>query len=220
MHQAGQAAVDLARRHGATAAVAAALVPLAAAPAAALFTQPPPATFANSSQGNYSGSGGGFGSGGRVAVYEYDFFTNTNSNLTSIVIPEVNAGDLNFNFNWNGTGLSFGLPSGWTATEVTSVRGAAASIKNGTAAAAFVVLTGSAGSGSFLTFYGVAPTLSTLNANFALGFDGTNGGYDGYYLMDPPIPNTPAAAVPEPGSAAAMVAGLLALAGARRRKRG
>ena len=148
-------------------------------------------------------------------LYEYSYTVHNGAEgpwLTEIILPELHMGDL---FVISGTPL----PIEWSASEVSSLAGGPTFYTGGLTPAYDLVLTGGEGgirAGSSLTFNLYSHFSGTVNAQVETVFAGGEGPT---YFVDPNVPNSVVAAVPEPASLALLGAGALMLVGARTRKR-
>lgn len=198
-----QAALDRVRATTSVAALAGLLLPLAAlTPAAAtVATVTNPAATIGTSTSPL----------GAATVITYTVSITGPASLTHFEIPEFLSNDLQF----SGTGSR--LPSGWSYTESPAMQLTGTAIYSGATPTAYAELTTTTNpitQANSLAFSGYTFQSFLTNASFALGNTTT------VFLVDPPIPSaTPApTAVPEPASVALLGAGLLGLAGVRRRK--
>lgn len=208
------AALALARQNKATAALVAALVPLAAVSAHATPTQITVTPVFSTDPNNGS------------AEVTYDISNSTGYSISEIEIPEIHAGDLGYymppsqQLGTNSVipaGHAPLLPSGWSGSQVSSAT-LGSSVPGASPAEFLDLSTGSAqipgfGSGSFSFDI---PTTNTIEADVA--FSLPNDTTSPVIIVDPPIPNTQS--TPEPGSMAVLgtaLAGLIATARRRRK---
>ena len=205
---AAQTALSRVSRHAGMAALAAVLVPLgvlaSATPAQAIIFGGVSATIDPVTPTAVAGG-----------LYEYSYTVHNGAEgpwLTEIILPELHMGDL---FVVSGTPL----PIEWSASEVSPRAGGPTFYTAGLTPAYDLVLTGGEGgirAGSSLTFNLYSHFSGTVNAQVETVFAGGEGPT---YFVDPNVPNSVVAAVPEPASLALLGAGALMLVGARTRKR-
>ena len=197
-----EAALALARKHTATASLAAVLLPLSAVPAHAIRANVAPTITAT------------FGHDGAQQQIFYQV-TNSSSRveITRIELPEYHAGDIDFTGFQGGSG---GLPNGWIATEFAAPQIPGTGPYVGFAGEYVDLTTSGYGigpGGSALTFAANIPTANVTSAELGLGYnDGS------VILVDPPIPNTNS--VPEPTTWALMMVGFGAVGAAMRARLG
>jgi hypothetical protein len=196
-------ALDMARKHAGPATAAAVIVPLALAATPAHATVALQVTAPTASNTVSRGTGG-------VMLYNYDF-VNNGPPVTEVVLPEKALGE----YLSNGSGSYFGFNvTGWTIAESLKSPVSAPTFKDGSSAAAYIVL--SASSSDFDIFSGEALSFTLesnigtyVSANASVVVNGS------VVTVDPPSP----APAPEPASLSILGAATAGVAAFRRKRK-